>query len=154
MYDIGTGKEGTMCTAFSYCRFQKQRLRVLGVYAPIILGSFGSGPWALRPKRLQWLTNIRAGFKIAAFPVLMVFDARTPNSVTPAQAGAQLSSCSTTDKLDASLRWHDGVKCGEQSGSNMSRALPHFSFYLRILIGRRAMAETSPPFFHHAQAPP
>jgi hypothetical protein len=28
-----------------------------------------------------------------------------------------------------------------------SRALPQFFFHLRILIGRKAMAETSPPFF-------
>jgi hypothetical protein len=123
-----------------------QRLRA-GAFAAFDLGSSVSGPWALRPKRLQWLTNITAGFKIAAFPVLMARDVFTPISVTPAQAGAQLSSCSATDKLDASLRWHDGIKCGDQRGSNTSRALPQFFFHLRILIGRRATAETVPPIF-------
>ena len=56
-----------MCTAFSYCRVHQQRLRGFGTYAPKSSGSSGVGPWALRPKRLQWLTNISTGFKIAAF---------------------------------------------------------------------------------------
>ena len=55
-----------MCTAFSYCRVCQQRLRGFGTYAPNLPGSSGVGPWALRPKRLQWLTNITTGFKIAA----------------------------------------------------------------------------------------
>ena len=38
----------------------------LETYSLQVPGSFGGGPWALRPKRLQWLTNITAGFKIAA----------------------------------------------------------------------------------------
>ena len=37
-------------------------------YSLHVPGSSGGGPWALRPKRLQWLTNITTGFKIAAFP--------------------------------------------------------------------------------------
>ena len=35
-------------------------------YSLHVPGSFGGGPWTLRPKRLQWLTNITTGFKIAA----------------------------------------------------------------------------------------
>ncbi|MEO6607404.1 MAG: hypothetical protein ABIN69_02925 [Aestuariivirga sp.] len=89
----------------------------------------------------------------------MARDVFTPISVTPAQAGAQLSSCSATRKLDASRSlsraptrgWHDGIKCGDHSGSNTSRALPLFSFYLRILIGRRATAETVPPIFSNRE---
>ena len=41
----------------------------LETYSLHVLGSFGGGPWALRPKRLQWLNHtITTGFKIAAFP--------------------------------------------------------------------------------------
>jgi hypothetical protein len=37
-------------------------------YSLFTPGSFGGGPWALRPKRLQWLNHtITTGFKIAAF---------------------------------------------------------------------------------------
>ncbi len=56
-----------MSTASRNCRFHQQRLQVVGLNAPLTFGSFGGGPWALRPKRLQWLTNITAGFEIAAF---------------------------------------------------------------------------------------
>jgi hypothetical protein len=143
-----------MCTAFSYCRSQKQRLRGFGINAPRPSGSFGSGPWAIRPKRLQWLTNIRTEFKIAAFPVLMVVRSHSLSTVMPAQAGTQLLSRKTGRKLGpghslprATTRGRgDDVKSGDQSGRNTSRALPHFSYHLRILIGRKAMAETSPPF--------
>jgi len=38
-------------------------------YSLFTPGSFGGGPWTLRPKRLQWLNHtITTGFKIAAFP--------------------------------------------------------------------------------------
>ena len=56
-----------MSTASRNCRFHPQRLQVVGLNAPFTFGSFGGGPWALRPKRFQWLTNITAEFKIAAF---------------------------------------------------------------------------------------
>ena len=59
-------QEGTLSTASHQCRVRLQRLRNSGNHAPEFPGSSGSGPWALRPKRLQWLTNIRSGFKIAA----------------------------------------------------------------------------------------
>ena len=143
-----------MSTASRNCRFQKQRLRVLGFNAPHILGSSGSGPWAIGPKRLQWLSNIRAGFKIAAFPVFLKFHVSTVIAVTPAQAGVQLSSCFSRRKRDASLRWHDGVKAGAGTINNTSWALPHFFYHLRILIGRKAMAETSPPFYFSRERPP
>ena len=55
-----------MCTAFPYGRFRERRLQGLD-YASRTSGSFGGGPWTLRPKRLQWLTNITTGFEIAAF---------------------------------------------------------------------------------------
>jgi hypothetical protein len=54
-------------TASRNCRFHLQRLQVLWLNAPNTSESFGGGPWALRPKRLQWLTNITDEFKIAAF---------------------------------------------------------------------------------------
>ncbi len=62
----GTVKEGTVSTASRNCRFHQQRLQGWGNNAPQPSESFGAGPWALRPKRLQWLTNISAEFKIAA----------------------------------------------------------------------------------------
>ena len=38
-------------------------------YSLFTPGSYGGGPWTLRPKRLQWLNHtITTGFKIAAFP--------------------------------------------------------------------------------------
>ena len=148
MHFIGTGKEGTMCTAFSYCRFQKQRLRVLGGYAPTILGSFGSGPWAIRPKRLQWLTNIRAGFKIAAFPV---FGCR-PRILRLISHGRHPGESRGPFRT---LKWIPAfagmTALGEWTATLgtilASRALPHFSQPLRILIGRKARTETSPPFY-------
>ena len=147
-----------MSRANQHFRTNMQRLRAGGI-APTDLGSSVSGPWALRPKRLQWLSNIRAGFKIAAFPVLKVFESLTPDTVTPAQAGAQLSSCFKTGKLDASRRlsrastrgWHDGRTCSDENFINTSRALPQFFFHLRILIGRKAMAETVPPIFSNQE---
>ncbi len=54
-----------MSTAFRYCGLEGGACG-LRVCAPFALGSFGGGPWALRLKRLQWLTNITDGFKIAA----------------------------------------------------------------------------------------
>jgi hypothetical protein len=127
-----------------------QRLRA-GAFAAFDLGSSVSGPWALRPKRLQWLTNITAGFKIAAFPVLMDVRSHSLSSVMPAQAGTQLFPFKTGRKLGPGLRRGDGVKCGDPGGNNTSRALPQFSFYLRILIGRKAMAETVPPIFSNRE---
>jgi len=56
-----------MCTAFSYCRDHQQRLQAEGSYAPNASGGSGSGPQALRPARLQWLSNISSGSQIAAF---------------------------------------------------------------------------------------
>ena len=135
-----------MCTAFSYCRIHQQRLRGFGTYAPKSSGSFGFGPWALRPKRLQWLTNIGTGFKIAAFPVLpLVRDYSLP-TIMPAQAGIQLFPNKTGRKLDPGLRRSDGKKMGTWMTVGNRRALPHFFFHPRILIGRKARAETSPPF--------
>ena len=49
-------QEGTMCTAFPYCRFGVQRLLSM-IYAIIFTGGFVAGPRALRPERLQWLTT-------------------------------------------------------------------------------------------------
>jgi len=135
-----------MCTAFSYCRFHQQRLRVLGVYAPTILGSFGFGPWALRPKRLQWLTNIGTGFKTAAFPVLLMFRVSTMTAVNPAQAGVQLRSGFSERKRDASLRWHDGMKGGNGHSKNTSRALPQI-FFTEFWSGAKLRQKHSPPSF-------
>jgi hypothetical protein len=53
-------------TASRNCRIHQQRLQAERHNARSVSGSFGGGPWALRPKRLQWLTNITAEFKIAA----------------------------------------------------------------------------------------
>ncbi len=63
----GTEKEGTVSTASRNCRFHQQRLQAWRTDALLASESFGGGPWALGPKRLQWLTNITDGFKIAAF---------------------------------------------------------------------------------------
>ena len=142
----GSGKEGTMCTAFSYCRIHQQRLRGFGTYAPKSSGSSGFGPWALGPKRLQWLTNIETGFKIAAFPVLRVIQGLPLATVMPAQAGIQLLPRQTGRKLDPGLRRGDGKKMGTWMTVGNRRALPHFFFHPRILIRRKARAETSPPF--------
>ena len=49
-------KEGTMCTAFPYCRVGVQRLLEM-IYAIISTGGFLAGPRTLRPERLQWLTT-------------------------------------------------------------------------------------------------
>ena len=142
----GSGKEGTMCTAFSYCRFHQQRLRGFGTYAPKSSGSFGFGPWALRPKRLQWLTNIGTGFKIAAFRVLLMFRVSTMTAVNPAQAGVQLRSGFSERKQDASFRWHDGMKGGNSHSKNTSRALPHF-FSSEFWSGAKLRQKHSPPSF-------
>jgi hypothetical protein len=54
-------------TASRNCRIHQQRLQAARFNARAVSESFGGGPWVLRPKRLQWLTNITDGFKIAAF---------------------------------------------------------------------------------------
>ena len=56
-----------MSTASRNCRIHQQRLQAARFNARAVSESFGGGPWVLRPKRLQWLTNITAEFKIAAF---------------------------------------------------------------------------------------
>ncbi len=55
-----------MSTASRNCRIHQQRLQAARFNARAVSESFGSGPWVLRPKRLQWLTNITVEFKIAA----------------------------------------------------------------------------------------
>ncbi len=54
-----------MITEFQHCEKESSACGVKSnsLHSP---GSSGSGPWVLRPKRLQWLTNISSGFKIAA----------------------------------------------------------------------------------------
>ena len=142
-----------MCTAFSYCRFQKQRLRGFGTYASKSSGSFGSGPWALRPKRLQWLTNIRAGFKIAAFPV---FGCR-PRILRLISHGRHPGESRGPFRTSKWIPAFAGMTALGEWAANLSiilasRALPHFFYHLRILIGREARAETSPPFFSFERA--
>ena len=44
-----------MCTASRIDRRNRQRLRGEDQVAPPSPGSFGQDPWALGPKRLQWL---------------------------------------------------------------------------------------------------
>ena len=62
-----------MCTASHIARFGQQRLRGGAVYAPPSPGSFGQNPWALGPKRLQWLAQAKslAPAQIAAFPAVL-----------------------------------------------------------------------------------
>jgi hypothetical protein len=55
-----------MSTTFRYCGSEGSACG-RGSYVPPASGSFVGGPWTLRSKCLQWLTNITAGFKIAAF---------------------------------------------------------------------------------------
>ena len=135
-----------MCTAFSYCRIHQQRLRGFGTYAPKSSGSSGFGPWALRPKRLQWLTNIGTGFKTAAFPVLLMFRVSTMTAVNPAQAGVQLHSGFSERKRDASFRWNDGMKGGNGHSKNTSRALPQI-FFTEFWSGAKLRQKHSPPSF-------
>ena len=119
-----------MCTAFPHRRFSVQRLLEM-VHAIIFTGSSGSGPWALRPKRLQWLTNISSGFKIAAFRWFV------PNFscsvVTPAKAGDPLYYRLQGPERDASLRWHDEIR-GVRRHRPSCRALAH-SFFSKFRSG-------------------
>ena len=100
-------------------------------------GSFGGGPWTLRPKRLQWLTNITTGFKIAAFRKrvwqVLVLASQLLSIVFPAKAGICVFF---NENRDARLRGHDGKKpCAISSKANhTSRAFRPYLFS-RILIG-------------------
>ena len=76
-----------MCTAFPFGRSRERRLQGLD-YASNTSGSFGGGPQALRLERLQWLTNITTGFKIAAFLTQVWVQSLFQNSVSgPGLAG-------------------------------------------------------------------
>ena len=55
-----------MSTASRNCWFHLRRLQAVRNYARAVSESFAGGPWALGPKRLQWLSNITVEFKIAA----------------------------------------------------------------------------------------
>jgi hypothetical protein len=77
-------------------------------YSLHVPGSSGGGPWTLRPKRLQWLTNITTGFKIAAFPncvVLMKLEHSDPfnrhpgESRGPFRASKGVPACAGMTKL-------------------------------------------------------
>ena len=122
-----------MCTAFPHIWFSVQRL--LGViHAIIFTGSSGSGPWALRPKRLQWLANITAGFKIAAFRWFPAIPNSFHHIVTPAQAGAPLYNGLRSSKRGASMRWHDEAKGMREQQDPSCRALAH-SFFSKFRSG-------------------
>jgi hypothetical protein len=139
-----------MCTAFSYCRDHQQRLRAGAGYAAAASGGFGSGPWVLRPKRLQWLTNIRAGFKIAAFFVVEPAAALAHRSVTPAKAGAGLSIAPACEKPNPGLRRDDGVRViSRKEFNHMRPASRHTAIFQHSIsiCGHEARAGTSPPFF-------
>ena len=143
-----------MSRAFRYLPGCGQRLRAWGNHAPHASGSSVGGPWALGPKRLQWLTNITAGFEIAAFPRLTVVRRLSHIAVMPAQAGIPLSLVKTGRKLGPGFRRGDGKFDSLQSNLRQSRALAQISFS-RILIGPEASAETSPPFhFQLSRGPP
>jgi hypothetical protein len=157
-------------TASLHCRVRLQRLRVGWFNAPLIPGGFMAGPSALRLKRLQWPANMSGKHqkpcdlvlcKICHFAQKAASRSGLPlrlrgvsnyNShlhvVTPAKAGVQLTFGLQGPKLDASLRWHDGIKV-EKSGSEATRQLRRASalFFHKILIGREARAGTSPPLF-------
>jgi hypothetical protein len=68
--------------------------------------------------------------------------------VTPAKAGVLLSFGLQGPKVDASPRWHNGIRVGK-SGSEATRQLRRAfaPFFHKILIGREARAGTSPPLF-------
>ena len=127
-----------MCTAFPYGRFRERRLQGLD-YASRTSGSFSGGPWALRPKRLQWLTNITTGFKIAAFRKwvwqMLVLAPQLLSIVIPVKAGICVFF---NENRDARLRGHDGKKaCAISSKVNhTSRAFRPYLFS-RILIGAK-----------------
>ena len=95
-----------MSTASRNCWFHLRRLQAVRNYARAVSESFGGGPWALRPKRLQWLMrfcfsmksqnryNITVEFKIAAFQVkalsLLAFHTFT-HCICGLEAGAETS---------------------------------------------------------------
>ena len=62
-------QEGTMCTAFSYCRAGVQRLLEV-IYAIISTGGFVAGPRTLRPERLQWLTTSAVNRRVSIRNIL------------------------------------------------------------------------------------
>ena len=158
---VSFSQEGTMSTEFRYGGKECGACGV-GAYSPHSPGSFGGGPWTLRPKRLQWLRrfstkierrpNITAGFKIAAFlNVVMRFGSIFSISVTPAQAGAQLSTILEWRKVDSRLRGNDELGERRSKPMNHSQALSLTAIYHSPLsiCGLEAMAGTSPPFFLH-----
>jgi hypothetical protein len=104
-------------------------------------GSFGGGPWALRPKRLQWLNHtITTGFKIAAFRKwvwqILVLALQLLSIVLPAKAGICVFF---SENRDARFRGHDGEKESVISSKvNLTRrAFRPFFTILRILIGAK-----------------
>lgn len=87
-----------MCTVFPYCRIGVQRLLAANDTFTAT-GSFVGGPWALRPERLEWLTNIAAGFKIAAFPPgLWPLSSSSQNSASGQSLAGAFPPARTTGK--------------------------------------------------------
>ena len=116
-----------MCTAFPYVWFSVQRLLEV-IHTIIFTGSSAGGPWALRPKRLQWLTNISSGFKIAAFRWFPAIPNSFHHIVTPAKAGTPLYYRLQGPKRGASLRWHDEEWGVRKQQDPSCRALAHVLF--------------------------
>jgi len=144
-----------MCTAFSYCRIHQQRLRMSGVYAPTILGSFGFGPWAIRPKRLQWLTNIGTGFEIAAFPrhgSAKDVSCRSPYDRHPGESRGPFHRLKWIPAF-AGMTALLGERRVTLCTIDVRRALPQI-FLSEFWSGAKLRQKHSPPSFHFAQAPP
>ena len=144
-----------MCTAFSYCRDHQQRLQAGGSYAPNASGGSGSGPQALRPARLQWLSNISSGSQIAA-------SSRCAGSLI-------LRACSFNTRHPGgsrgSFRTSKGVPAfaGMTSEGRMMRSFKGFRINRALslttqnpttsICGLEAWAGNSPPFFFSPLAP-
>jgi len=132
-------QEGTMSTEFLY-REKDGGACGLEIYSLHVLGSSGGGPWALRPKRLQWLNHtITTGFKIAAFPKwfwqMLAVALQLLSIVIPAKAGICVFF---PENRDVRFRGHDGKKKSiiSSKANLISRAFRPF-FILRILIGAK-----------------
>ena len=150
----GPGKEGTMCTAFSYCRVHQQRLRAAGSYAPSASGSSGVGPWTLRPKRLQWLTNINIGFKIAAFFKCWVgFGAPVPASSFPRKRESMFLRREEMPAF-AGMTAQGVVRADQTTRISQALSLSAISHSTLSICGLEAMAGTSPPFSLTPLRPP
>jgi hypothetical protein len=149
-------KEGTMSTAFPHCGSDSSACRRKEITHLPASGGSGGGPQALRPARLQWLTNITTGSQIAAFRKwswkMMDLALNSLRSVTPAKAGAPLGSRFGEPKLDSRLRGNDGVRDDASSTKFNPTSRAFRPFFLQNSDRQKAWQKHSPPFLFHAES--